>query len=184
MQQPGANQGEGSESQGSQAERAIDPQKVERYLKSARDEQNIFLALLAGLAAAIGCGVGWATIAVTTGHMYGLVAILVGVAVGMAVRKAGKGLDTAFGIIGAVLSALAILMGDYLTVVWTAANSQQGVDSLAVVIGCIIKIDLVAKEMITRYSFIDYIFYAIGIYEGYKFSFRVITPEEIEQFAS
>lgn len=183
MQQPGANQGAGNEQPGSQAERAIDPQKVERYLKSARDEQNIFLAILAGLGASIACAIAWAAFALTTGMMFGIVAILIGIVVGIAVRKAGKGLDTIFGVIGAVFSAIAIFLGDYLMYCWPAVTGQAAASIPFLLAAMVVKADVIAQEMITHYSFIHYILIAIGIYEGYKFSFRVITPEEIEQFA-
>lgn len=180
MQQPPPEQGD---SQGSQAEQALDPASVERFLSQARDEQNVFLAILAGFFVSIACAVVWAALTVVTGWQVGLVAILVGCAVGISVRKVGKGMDTIFGVIGGVFALLGILLGNYFTQCWYL-SVQEKVSVFNVALVCLMKPAIFIQIMTATFSFMDIIFYAIGIYEGYKFSFRTITQEDIQQFGA
>lgn len=192
MQQPndGANadgsQG-GQEAQNAQnsqdpQSRQIDPQKIENYLKNARSEQNIILGALAGFLAALVCAVAWAAITAATGWRIGLVAIFVGMGVGIAVQKAGKGLDTIFGIVGAVLSFFAIFAGNLLTHCWNTAVAEH-TNVVFIVLWVLAHPAVIVEDVMQSFNLFDVVFYLIGVYEGYKFSFRTITQEEIEQLS-
>lgn len=160
----------------------IDPQRIENYLKNARSEQNLVLGILAGFLAALVCGVAWAAITAITGWRIGLVAIFVGMGVGIAVRKAGKGLDTIFGVTGAVLAFFAIFSGNLLTHCWNTAVAEH-VNVFFIVLWVLAHPTVIVEDVMQSFNLFDIVFYLIGIYEGYKFSFRVITQEEIEQLS-
>ena len=158
----------------------IDPLKMQQLLQKMRDEQNLMLGIAAGAAAALISAILWAVITALTNYQIGWMAIGVGVLVGLAVRSAGKGVDTSFGVVGGILSALGFALGNLLTVVIMVSNTQN-----------IAIFDLVSQltpstiveVMKATFQPMDVVFYLIGLYEGYQFSFRQLTDEEIMSVA-
>ena len=146
----------------------------ERY-HQLRSEQNLLIALLAGIVAAILGAVVWAAVTVTTEYQIGYMAIAVGFIVGFAVRL-GKGIDKIFGIIGAVLALFGCALGNVFSIIGFVSK-QQHVDFISV----FSRIDYVKlpQIMTDTFSVMDLVFYGIAIYEGYRFSFRRLTPEDL-----
>ncbi len=158
----------------------IDQMKVEMLLQEIRDNQNLMMGLLGGvLAAAVGAAV-WAVVTVFTGYQIGFMAIGVGLLVGFAVRLFGKGIDKSFGIAGAVLALLGCLAGNLLTTCIFISRQEQ-VDLLEV----FMSLDpmLVVQLFKVTFSPIDLLFYGIAVYEGYQFSFRRLTDEDLAKLA-
>lgn len=131
-------------------------------------EQNLPKAVLFGALASIAGAVAWGLISVATGYQIGYMAIGVGFLVGMAMRQ-GKGVTMIFGIIGAALSLLSCVMGDFFSIIGLIAKEY----------------DVSYMETLTRIDFKDIVslltdnlasmtivFYGIALYEGYKLSFR------------
>ncbi|MBV9571304.1 MAG: hypothetical protein JO056_08695 [Alphaproteobacteria bacterium] len=128
---------------------------------------NFGLAIVAGIAVAVLGAVLWAFVTVVSGYELGLMAIAIGFLVGQAIRFAGKGTDKRFGYLGAVCALAGCLLGNYLSAIAFFAKAQ-GLD-LMQVIG-ILDPDLSQKLMTATFSAMDLLFYAIAIYEGFKFS--------------
>jgi hypothetical protein len=127
---------------------------------------NIVLAILAGIiAAVIGSGI-WMGVEVGLNLKSGIVALGVGALVGFTIRFAGHGSSPVYGIIGAVLTLAGCLGGEILTVLYAAATPQQGMLDLARSADYVQMI----QTIVSQFNAIDYIIYAVGIYEGYKFS--------------
>ena len=91
-------------------------------------------AVLAGLAAAVAGGIGWALIAVTTDYEIGFAAFGIGVLAGYGVVLATRGRKgLPLQVTAVVSSLLGIVLGKYLTYVWSfedAVREQLG-DELA-----------------------------------------------------
>lgn len=159
----------------------IDENKLEDYLKSLRFEQNFSRAIIAGSLAMLIGAILWAFITVTTMYQIGYMAVAVGFIVGYAVRYAGKGVDQVFGITGAVLAFLGCLLGNFFSMVGLLANElQTGIFDVFSLIPLSTIIDVMGEN----FAIMDLLFYGIAIYEGYKFSFRVISDEDILANAS
>jgi hypothetical protein len=154
----------------------LDEGKLFQYREKLRLEQNLVMGLLGGLTAALVGAVLWAMVTVSTGYQIGYMAVGVGFIVGYAVRYMGKGMDQIFGFTGAVLALIGCLMGNFLSLIGFAAQTE-GVGYFEI-LGAI-DYSLVPSIMAETFSPIDVLFYGLAIYEGYKFSFRVITEEEI-----
>ena len=154
----------------------ISEAKLSRYREQMVHEQNLPLGVAAGITASVVMGLLWAAITVITGYQIGYMAVAVGFGVGYAVRYAGRGLDPIFGITGAVLALLGCLLGNFFSLVGFAAKSQD-VNFLEVL--AVIDYGMVPEVMMEAFSPMDLLFYGIAIYEGYKFSFRQITEEEL-----
>lgn len=131
-------------------------------------EQNLPKAVLLGALASIVGAVAWGLISVATGYQIGYMAIGVGFLVGMAMRQ-GKGVTMIFGIIGAALSLLSCVMGDFFSITGLIAKEY----------------DISFMETLTQIDFKDVVslltdnlasmtivFYGVALYEGYKLSFR------------
>jgi hypothetical protein len=138
-------------------------------------EQNFPLALVAGLLVALISAVLWAVITVATNYQIGYMALAVGAAVGFTVRFAGKGVSQIFGITGAVLALLGCLLG----------NLFSGIGFLAHQLGAgyfdllkMLDFNAIVEFYKESFDVIDLLFYGIAVYEGYRFSFRVIKIEE------
>jgi len=154
----------------------IDPLKMQRFLQEIRDNQNLVMGSLAGLATAIVCAILWAVITAATNYQIGWMAIGVGVAVGSAVRYFGKGIDTVFGISGGFLSFLGCLAGNFFTVLILVSN-KEAIPILELLGQLNLKV--LIDVMKATFQPMDAVFYAIGLYEGYNFSFRQTTDEEL-----
>lgn len=168
-QEPTASRGAGERPR-------FDEAQVRYALDQVRAEQSVPKAVVAGaLAAAVGAGV-WALITVLTSFQIGWMAVGVGFLVGLAVRTFGKGTDTTFGVIGALLALAGCLLGNLLTVCGMIAADQ----SLRLV-DVVTSLDLrTAYElMFATFSPMDLLFYGIAVYEGYRLSVREVTEEEL-----
>jgi hypothetical protein len=141
-------------------------------------EQNLPLAIVAAAVSAVIGSALWMGITVATQMHLGLVALAVGAGIGYAVRYAGKGVTKIYGVIGAVFTLLSCLAGEITAGMATVA-SRHGIDFFTV----LTEIDLgkLTEAILENTSPIGYLIYGIGIYEGYKFSFRRLTPQELEQ---
>ena len=156
----------------------VDPLKLEQLMNSIKANQSLSLAVVGGLIAAAVAALLWALITYATKFQIGFMAIGVGFLVGYAVRYFGKGVTTAFGIVGAVLALFGCILGNILTTI-IAASLQEGVPFSAILTAFLTNPAIVAEIMKATFSPMDLLFYAIAVYEGYRFSFRQISEEEI-----
>jgi len=159
----------------------INENKLNAYIEKLKLEQNLPMAILAGLVACLVGALLWAVITVATEYQIGYMAIAVGFIVGYAVRFMGKGLDPIFGVIGAAFALLGCLLGNFFSLVGFAANdmAMTYVETLGS-----IDYGIVPEVMMETFSPIDLLFYGFAIYEGYKFAIRPITEEEIREHAT
>jgi hypothetical protein len=133
---------------------------------------NLPMAALAGLvAAAVGAAL-WAGVTVLTGYQIGWMAVGVGAMVGVAVRTAGRGTTKAFGILGAVLALGGCLVGNFLTGV--VVLSRHWDISFATFFTRLTP-ELTSRMMTAMFSPLDLLFYALALWQGYKFAIVATT---------
>ena len=154
-----------------------DPIKVEQFMRDVKSKQNLPLAAAGGFAAAIVAAIIWSIVTYVTKFQIGFMAIGVGFLVGYAVSRLGKGITAAFGITGAVFSLFGCLLGNLLTTLIVAAR-DEGVGIFEIINALFMSPSITVELMAATFSPIDVLFYAIAVYEGYKFSFRKTTDEE------
>lgn len=159
----------------------IDPVKMERLIAEREAAQSLPFAILGGLMASIVGAVLWAAITAATEYQIGFMAIGVGILVGYAVNFFGKGMTTTFAIAGAVFALFGCLLGNLLTVVFMASQMEDS-SALGVVAAFATSPLLVVEMMKKTFSPNDLLFYAIAVYEGYRFSMRPLTDEELASF--
>jgi hypothetical protein len=129
--------------------------------------ENLPMGFMAGLvAAAVGAAL-WALITIVTEFQIGWMAVGVGFLVGWAVRVAGKGTHSVFGIMGALLALGGCAVGNLLAIIVIAAR-QFDVPLLNVFTR--LTPDLLYQLMEASFRPMHVLFYAIAIYEGYRFS--------------
>ncbi|HEY1709685.1 MAG TPA: hypothetical protein VGG10_15560 [Rhizomicrobium sp.] len=125
------------------------------------------LAVAAGLGAAAAGAALWAVVTVASKYELGIMAIAVGFMVGKAVSAVAHSRNPAFGIVGAACSLAGCVLGNLLSGVgFLAAAGHLGYFEALSRLDPAIAIRL----MTAMFSPMDLIFYAIGIYEGYRFS--------------
>lgn len=151
-------------------------EKLKQYREKLRLEQNLPMGIAAGIGASLIGAVLWAVITVSTGYQIGYMAIGVGFLVGYTMGFVGKGMDQIFGIIGGALALIGCLLGNMLSVIGFAASELQ--IGFFEVLGNL-EFSLLWQAFIATFSPIDLVFYGIAIYEGYHFSFRKISEEEL-----
>jgi hypothetical protein len=135
-------------------------------------EKKLFLGALAGVAAAIIGAVAWAIVTVSTGYQIGLMAIAVGALVGFALRIGNGG--KAFGILGAFLALFGCVLGNYFSII-AFASAEQHVGFLTMLNSA--DPAKVAGVMWDDFLSASILFYAIAVYEGYRFS--VVRPSKV-----
>jgi hypothetical protein len=154
----------------------VDELKMKRFMENIRDNQNLSMGILGGSIAALIGAVIWGFITYITGYQIGWMAIGVGVLVGYGVRLFGKGIDRAFGMLGAGLSLLGCIMGNlFATCIFVAEEYSVSVFQ---VIGSL-EWGIISEMFVASFQPMDVLFYAIAIYEGYKFSFYRASKEEL-----
>lgn len=154
----------------------LDQEKIKQYIEAQKLEQNFLMALLAGTAASLVGAFAWALVSVTTGYQIGYMAIGVGLLVAYAVRHFGKGIDSHFGYAGAGLALLGCLLGNFFSIIGFAGQTEGLSYSM---IFSVLNFSMIGDLMGDAFSPIDLLFYGLAAYEGYKFSFRKFTQEEI-----
>jgi len=177
-QPPSPHQGAPEHLETEDEQQDIDPAITERLFARLTSEQNLLGGAFAGLAAAfVGAGI-WTVVTAVTEYQIGWMAVGVGCLVGYSVRVVGKGVSKPFGVIGAAMSLLGCLLGNLLTVCYFVAAAQQ-----MGFVEILLKLDPVIIGQLLGVTFdpMDLLFYGIAIYEGYRFSFRQISEEDLIQ---
>ena len=138
-------------------------------------KNNIPFAIIGGLVAAVIGGVIWAAVTVATKYQIGWMAVGVGFLVGYAVRTFGKGETATFNTIGAICALLGCVLGNLLSTLGFVAN-EYGLGYIET----LLKFDYSATFDVLSETTqpMDFLFYAIAVYEGFKFS----TVEHVETF--
>jgi hypothetical protein len=128
-------------------------------------ERKLFLDALAGVGAAIIGAVAWAIVTVSTKYQIGFMAIAIGALVGFALRIGNGG--KAFGILGAFLALFGCVLGNYFSII-AFASAQQHVGFLTMLNHAdpTKVVDLMWDDFLSA----SVLFYAITVYEGYRFS--------------
>ena len=132
-------------------------------------QENILAVLAAGFAAMLGGAVLWALVTVITHLELGLMAIVVGFLVGLGIQKVRKRPNTNFGILGAVLAFAGCLLGNAFSFIAIAAQQSS-----APFLDTILNVSVMGllSAMTDNFEAMDLVFYAIAIYEGFKFASR------------
>lgn len=157
----------------------LDQMRLKKYVDDTRANQNLSMGILGGAAAAAIGAILWGVITYVTAFQIGWMAVGVGCLVGFAVRKMGQGIDTSFGVAGAILALAGCVMGNLFAS--CIAISQQANIGLGVVLGRL-DIPIIIEIMSQTFTPIDLLFYAIAVYEGYRFSFKRMSGEELAYF--
>ena len=157
---------------------ALDPALMEAIHANLKSQQNFLAAIGGGLISAIVGAVVWAAVTVVTKYQIGWMAVGLGVIVGLAVRKYGKGISPAYGCIGAVLSLIGCLLGNLLSYGGFVAQ-QQGLPLIQTEL-MLLSNPMAAVELLkATFEPMDVLFYAIAVYEGYRFSFNEISEAQL-----
>ena len=153
----------------------ISEPEMQMALEALRSEQNLVMATLAGLVAAVaGAGI-WAAATVATGYQIGWLAIGIGFLVGFAMRIVGKGIDRVYGIVAAVLSLAGCALGNLLTVAYFVAEAE-GVPYAELLSR--LDLDIAIELMTATFDPMDLLFYGIAVYFGYRYAFRELTEAD------
>ena len=150
------------------------PEDVKALL---RKQQDLVLAVVGGLSAAVLGAMIWAIVTVATNYQIGYMAVAVGLLVGFSVRYFGAGVDKYFGYIGAILALIGCGLGNLLSQVIFAANAES-VGYMDILM--LLNFDLILLIFEESFAPMDVLFYGIAAYEGYKFAFRKITEDVYE----
>ena len=141
------------------------PRPVRSPAASARGGASLARGFVAGVAAAaVGAGL-WALVTVATHRLWGLVAVAVGFVVGWSVRWAGRGSTTGFGVLGALIALGGCTLGNLLAM--SVFLTQKSTMTLLQVLT---HPAVLGRLMKVSFSPIELLFYAIAMYEGYRFS--------------
>ena len=157
---------------------SIDPKKMEELKNQLYAEQNLLLGIVGGVVSAVIGATIWAVVTVATEYQIGWMAVGVGFLVGYAVRILGKGISTTFGVVGASCALVGCILGNLLSSCGFLAN-QESVPVLQVVVNVLTQPAVIVELLKVTFSPMDVLFYAIAVYEGYKFSFRQITEQQL-----
>ncbi|HXW75832.1 MAG TPA: hypothetical protein VEJ20_00315 [Candidatus Eremiobacteraceae bacterium] len=146
--------------------------RIAAAIAHVRATQSIGGAFAGGSLGAVIGAVLWALITVVTNFVIGWEAIGVGFLVGFGVRRLGGGIDPVFGYIGAGLSLAGIVLGNILIGVYYVANNLH-VPFMNV--AAHLTMQNIWLILTAEFQPIDLLFYAFGVYYGYRYSIKPIT---------
>ena len=156
----------------------VDAARIEQWIVELRARQSLSFAAIGGLLAAVVGALVWAVVTVVTSFQISWMAIGVGLLVGGVVRALGRGLDRRFGSLGAGLSLLSCILGNYLAnCMFIAREAQLPVASVLTQINPA----AIPRLMMVTFHPLDILFYALAVYIGYHVSFRRITEAQINR---
>lgn len=144
-------------------------QPLTGYISEIRANQDLNMGIAAGITSAVIGAFIWAVFTAITEYQFVLMGILAGLFVGFSVRKFGKGIDTSFGVVGAICSLFCCLSGTILASCIMVAY-QTGSSLLKIVFN--LNFNLIMLILREGFGPIDILIYGFAIYEGYKISFR------------
>jgi phosphate/sulfate permease len=109
---------------------ALDSSEIEaklpaEILNQLRQQQDLTKAVVAGVLAALLCSILWATFTVYMTIQFRGMALLLGAGVGFAMRRIGKGIDSIFGVAGAIISLVGCVLGNFLSVIGFLAHEND-----------------------------------------------------------
>lgn len=160
------------------AEFAVTEEEAQRAMAFFRDEQNLVMGAAYGLIAAVAGAAAWAGITVASGYQIGWMAVAIGFLVGIAVRLGGKGVDPAFGFVGALLSLVGCVLGNLFTVAWYYAQ-DAGMSVLGVL--AILDFEMAYGLMRALFNPMDLLFYGLALYFGYRNAFRELSRDDFSR---
>jgi hypothetical protein len=149
------------------------------YETEARRHGRWPVALFGGLAAAVVGAIAWAAVTVTAKYQIGWMAVGVGLLVGLTVRLARGG--KTFAILGACLALFGCVLGNFLSLVAFNATEQH-----LTLLTALRDVDFATTMSALWDDFLStsILFYAIAVYEGYKFSQSQGTLADQEDHSS
>ncbi len=145
-------------------EEPLEDEEIDPRLLQLLSEQNFDFALLAGIGAALFGAFLWFIIAAITEHPAGWMSMGIGLLVGFSIRYFGNGIERIFGILGAILSLMGCLLGNFLAIVMLVSYSEE-----------VSILDLLTSHsfgtlfsiMFESLQWFDLLFYGIAILAGY-----------------
>jgi hypothetical protein len=149
------------------------------YEKIIHDQDFIKAAVLGSLIGLAGASL-WAVIAFFAHVSSGFIAMLIGALVGLTVRYFGKGITLKFAILGSSISFLACLVGNFLMVI--AFTSKEMSVPFFSIFSSLPLVNIPRIMWITMRP-MDFVFYAIAIYEGFRFSKIGFTERSLWQYS-
>lgn len=152
-------------------------QLSDELLEKLKLEQNLTMAIVAGVGAGLVGAALWGLITVVTNYQIGYLALAIGAGVGFSMRYFGKGIDQIFGVIGGGVAVLSCVLGNFFSIIGFYANAE-GADFIEMLF--IFDYAYFIPVMTETFSVMDVIFYGLAGYEGYKFSFRTFTEADME----
>ncbi len=145
-------------------------------LSKLEGEQNLLLGIIGGFGASIISAIIWASITALMKYEIGFMAIAVGLFVGHSVRLMGKGIKDEYRLIGSFFSFLGCILGSLLSIVVITSNAL-GVSVFSVLENY--EYYDILDIFVENFSPVYILFYIFAVAEGYKFSLRQLTKEEI-----
>jgi hypothetical protein len=163
------------------SEPTLDTEGLQAYIAELTAEQNMVTAIIAGTATAVVCAGIWGAVTVATGYQIGFMALGVGFLVGHSVRVSGKGMTKKFQVLGGFLALFGCLAGNLTAFGILIANQENA--PVANLLFNIFSSPVMAFELLkATLDPMDFLFYGIAVYEGYRFSLRGLSNEEVTQF--
>lgn len=149
---------------------------VRANIENLRLEQNLALGIIGGGLGGLVGAIIWAAITYLTEYQIGWMAVGIGFLVGLGVGKLGKGIDKLYGVIGAVIALISVVLGNFLVYIgFLAKYFEIGYFQMLLEFNYAMTLEL----FIEMFNVIDVLFYVLAVTAGYKYSFRKISQERL-----
>jgi len=154
----------------------IDENMVKARIEALKDEQTLGRGIIGGLLGGLIGAMLWALVTYVTDFQIGWMAVGVGFMVGLGMHSMGRGIDRIFGVVGAIIALLGVVLGNFLVIIGVIAD-LEGASIFEILFR--FKYSMTFFLMKETFQFMDVLFYGLAIYTGYRFSFRKVTKAEL-----
>lgn len=163
-------------------ETALDSAEIQSRLprqivNQLRQQQDLRKAIAAGIIAALFCSALWAAFTVYTTAQFRGMGLLVGAGVGFAMRRTGNGIDSIFGVSGAIISLFGCLLGNFLSVIGFLAR-ENDLGYFETLLG--FDYSYFGDLMISTFDMRHIFYYILAAVVGFALSKRIITDKDIK----
>lgn len=159
-----------------QPQYTVDKYALQAKIDNLKLEQNLPLGIIGGGVAGLLSAAAWAAVTYFTEYQIGWLAIGVGFLVGLGVRTLGKGFDRIYGVVGALIALVSVVLGNFLANLGFLAKYFE-VSYLDMLLN--FDYTMSFELMKETFSVMDILFYALAVYTGFRYSLRRIAPEKL-----
>jgi hypothetical protein len=153
----------------------VDQKDFSKHWQYLKKRESLAKGIVGGIGAAVGTLLLWILLVHFTGYKIGWMALLEAVAIGFSVQYLGKAVSPSFGIIGATISLISWLIGNFMTAA-VSHSHKKSIGLLAVL--CQMDFHKVLYFFKGGIGAVDWVIGFTATFIAFYFGYKTVTPPQ------